>query len=1241
MGRSLRVLLVALAFFSLLASAPSLAQQGQPDLRPQQLIFTPPSPVVQGITVEISVIVENEGSAAAGQFGVEFCWRRVDKEECCGFSRTDIPGLGAGAQETIKASIDTNSLTPGSYEVMVSVDPENAVNESNSENTAETNNRLREQLVILPPEPELHPISLSFDPPSPVEHYATVLISAEIENTGESTAGEFGVEFLRCKGEVLSCLGKPEAEWVSFGSARIPGLRRDEHLRVQQVLNTADLSLDVQENRPYTTIYSIKVAVDRPDRIKEQDEGNNIIIGSLKIEPSKLSLPELHPVRITFNHDLPLEWGRSVTATALIVNTGGSVVTASRQNPVEVQFSYRKSGRVDGWQDLPRAKIEENIGIEEGKNSVTASATIEFAEPGSYELRVWVDPPKEPEDKEDIGKILEQNEDNNQMIVGLSVQGSELHPRSIEIGAAQVRQGDTIRVAAEIENSGAKTAEAFTVGFFIDNLRFDTFYYRGAGLREGDRVKAEGVLDTTDLPCRIDPSYPDQPCGTFTLRVFVDPDNEIPELDETNNVISAPFVLFPPRPRLAELHPTGLTLEPPSPVRQGQVVRVSATIWNTGNIAASRFQVELAYSPDGQSWLPFAVQEIPGLARGAKEIVEGRLPTAGLTLGVSYKIRVLVDPRNEVEELDETNNALIISLWLITPITPPPTGANLTLKELWFSPPSPVAQGTAVQVCAEIANTGLGPAGEFQVEFLYRQDQVGAFVPFASKALPGLEVGRSLTLCEVFITAGLALGSYEIKVIADPANWILELDETDNELVRTLIISQPVPRPDLYPAGLSFDPPSPVAQGELVRVCAKVANLGSAAAGQFTVSFSYFLDSYIQFATATVTGLGAGSQTELCRVLATSPLVPGSYEIKIRIDPEDRVAEANEANNELSGYLTIITPFPPLPQLILGTGGPVRLLELDRGTGVVYIGSEDGKLYALERGAALKAGFPFEVGSPIRALVLDTGAPRAAYLGTADGKLVAVKLETGREICRASLGSEVRALAIDRFGNIYIGAGARLVSLTSACQPRWEFAPLGEVRALIFHDAKDLAYAATSAGMLYALTRDGKVKWQLDLQAPLTALALGEAIYAGTEDGKVRAVSFGGSPSWQFTIGGTITGLAVDVERRDPIYAASSDGKLYSLDLSGRLRWAFPTGGPLYARPGIDGRSGAVFLGSSDGKLYALESAGRETFSVTVGSPIRSTPVIDTIVERVGGEARLVRLIYFGAEDGNIYLIKD
>lgn len=1209
MGGSLRILsvIVLLILLALSTLAPSQAQFQQPDLILQELALDPSPPVNQGVIVYASAVIANGGTARAEEFAVEFAWRRVDQEEPHGFEQLSLPSLEAGDRVTVQATIDTASLTPGKYEVTVRVDPEGRVAELD-----ETNNRLSTQLIILSPKPELHPISLSFDPASPVERGATVQVATELENTGDHTAGDFRVEFL---------YRHRSGSWNSFGAVLVPGLRRDGRLSLEQTLDTSILELEPQAE---ITTFDIKVVVDpstasQPEgEVAEQDDDNNEIIATLGVVPSKLNLPELHPVNIAFNRDLPLEWDRDITVTVLVINTGGG-----KAEGIETKFYYRQLGTGE-WKEFATDTIDE-LGIEERDNSDTASGRLDVPgkglEPGGYELLVLVDPEN---------TIDEQNEANNGVVTAFSIQGSELLAQSIELGAAPIHQGDTITVASQIENIGKKSAKSFTVGFFIDDLRFDTFYYKDEeGLRKNETTKAQGTLDTTDLPP-----------GDYTLRVFVDPDDHIPELDEANNVISMPLVIKEPRPRRPELHPTELIFDPPSPVRGGRTVIVRAAVWNTGNIDAERFQVELAYGQEGQTWTPFAVQDLPSLPRGGKEVVEAQLNTMGLTVGVTYRIRVLVDPREEVAELDEGNNALIAALSLVAPAIPPITGANLKLRALTLSPPSPVARGTRVQVCAEVANTGQGAAGEFLVEFLYRRDQAGPFTPFASPSVPGLEVGRSITVCEVFDTDKLPLGSYEIKVIVDPGNWVQELDETDNELVRTLIISQAVRRPDLHPVGLSFEPPPPVGQGEPVRVCVEVANLGTVAAGQFTVSYAYLLDSYVQFATAAVPGLGGGERIELCRVLDTSGLMPGTYEIKIVVDPDNRVAEGNEANNELVAYLTIVAPFPPTPQLVLQTGGAVRLLALDEGTGAVYIASEDGKLHALERGAVLKPGFPFDAGSPIRALALDIGAPRAAYLGTAEGELYAVGLERGREVCRASLEGEIQALGVDKFGNVYAGTSEKLVSLTAGCGLRWEFAAVGTVRALAVDDPRDVVYAVTSAGLLYALGRDGIIRWRLDLKSPLGALALGEAIYVGAEDGKVFEIGFGGKIGWSFTAGGAITAIAVDVERHDPIYAASVDGKLYSLDLEGNLRWISSTGGPIHSTPAIDRRTGVIFLGSDDGKLYALDPNGSEIFTSIVGSPLRSNPVIDVVVEREGAGVRLVRTIYFGAEDQNVYLIK-
>jgi len=798
---------------------------------------------------------------------------------------------------------------------------------------------------------------------------------------------------------------------------------------------------------------------------------------------------------------------------------------------------------------------------------------------------------------------------------------------SFDASAAPVHQGDTVTVRAEIENGGVKPAPRFTVGFFIDNLRFDTFYYESQdeGLRRGERVEAQGVLDTTDLP-------PEE----YVLRVVVDPDDQIPEPDEANNVISRPLRILPPEPRRAELHPTRLVLEPPSPIRGGQVLRLQATVWNTGNIDAERFRVSFAYRQvDGPGeFHEFAVREVLGLARNSKTIITAELDTRELTGDLAYELRVSVDPRDQVAELDEENNVLFASFKLLA-VPVPPRGADLVPRELVLQPGPTVSQGAPLQVCLTVANVGQERANEFAVEFRYRPAAGGAFTAFASERIATLAVGEERQVCAALPTGGLALGDYELEIVVDPENLVGELNEENNVLTGRFTVTPPLPRPELYPVSLSFDPPSPVIQGQTVRVCVEIANLSGVSAGSFSVVYAYLVSgAYIQFATATVAGLGGGEQIGLCRNLETAGLAPGVYEIKVQVDPENRVVEQNEANNELKAYLTITIPGPPVPQIGLSTGAAVRLLALDPVSGAVYAAAGE-RLYALDRGPAPKPGFPFIAAGAIIALTLDTGAPRAAYLGTAE-ELYAVSLEDGHKICEQEV-EQIRVLTVDRFGDVYVGTASGLLSFTARCEPRWEEPALGAAVTTVASDTTGVIYA-TAGARLYALDRSGKVRWSADLPAEAQALAVGPAIYLGLADGTVLAYSTAGRRLWSFNASGSVTALVLDPER-GRLYAATSNG-LHALGLDGRLKWSFATASAPGAAPAIDGRSGALFLGTEGGELHAIQADGTEIFTVTIGSPIRSKPAIDAVVQQVDATFRLVRTVYFGAEDGNLYLIR-
>ena len=1243
----------------------------KPELHPIRLGFDPTSPVEWGETVRIFTELENTGESTAGKFHVRFYLYPVRYTEA-----NMQPETSDSTNETKTGTDKPPVLAPIGHRTT-----------------------LKEQILafkVTASDPNDSALALS----------ATNLpLGATFTDNGNST-GDFSwtptynqvgshpnIRFEVSDGlltdseeitiKVIAIDRIAKDDWIQFGSVQVPGLERQGHIKLQQALDTAvrlsqlleAKGLGSIQHRSSATTYAIRVEVDEPSGVKEQDSGNNEIIGYLTIIPSRLNLPELRPVRITFYPDLPLQWDRDLTVTVLVVNTGGRKAGEGKKD-IQVSFYYRELGEgKESWESFESETIDE-LGIEERNNEEEVDGTLEFRDLnlqlGSYEVRVVVD---------EDNAIKEQNELNNELTAAFSVEGAELHPLSIDLGAAPVHQGNTITVVSQIENTGDKTVKSFTVGFFIDDVRFDTFYYwdpdEYEGLEEDEIAYAQGTLDTTDLPLG---SY-DEKTGRneplqATLRVIVDPDDQIPELDEANNVISTPLVILPPEARHAELYPTQVTLDPPSPVGKGEAVHVSATICNTGSIDAERFQVALSHSycehpsSDCQtcSWTPFVpccdIIDVPNLPRGGKQIVDWWFATTEWSEG-RYRIKVSVDPPTgfleasgdeaatdlwgEVKELDEDNNELEVGLLVGTPVSGLPVGneANLTIQDLTLSPPSPVDQGKTVQVCVKIANVGRKAAGQFRVSYRYRRGLAGSFSPFAFTRVTGLEAGRVLSLeCKEFIPD--RGGIYQIKVIVDSEYEVQEQSEADNEYIATLTVVGRMPsRPDLSPKAVRFEPSSSVVQGTEVAICVAVENLGEVAADSFDVSYAISPDIEHPFAIGAIPGLGRGKQDELCRKLTTKDLDPGTYQIRLVVDPDNRIAEQDEENNVLTSVqLTVTTREPPVPAPVLQAEAPVRLLSLDPETGILYAGSQDGKLYVITPGGSSKAGFPFDVKEGILSLALDSGAPRVAYIGTSKGSLHAVSLDTGSAIGEASLGASVQALAVDRHGTIYAGTTGGLVSLPQGWAPNQqpqefrdnEGNTVGEVRALLVDNLRSAIYAATSRGLLYAFRYDGSLIWQEEINAVPTSMALANAIYIGTKNGKVQVVGFDGKPDWVFIAGHAITAVVVYTDQNDPIYAATEDGSLYALNLDGTVLWEFKDADTIHSIPTVDDRTQMVFVGSSDGRLYAVNSSGTKEFSsISINSDIRSNIVV---MERKMAMKQLVQSVYFGTEGNKIYVIQ-
>jgi len=1324
------------SFFCAILPLPGVAQGAPSDMSVTEINVTPQSGAIQGDTLHIAAALGFVGDVPDAAISVEITWRRIDKQVPCGVIIETISDASAESRTgLVETWVDTSDLLPGTYEIAATVDHANWFPEAD-----ESNNRRTIIIELLPSRPELHPETIESTPSSPLLWGETASLSTLVKNTGRLASGSFHVEFqlfpIQCvdqeAGETWrissSTAGTPSAPigqwvfdsdadgahptesladlagalpeecWIPFDSVRIPGIERDHSVDVngafwtgeamRELLRPSDVdsiagsimvplsSQGMARLESCATTYAIRVIVQEPEGTAEQDPDNNRMVTALTVGPSALDLPELVPVEITFDEPLPLDWDNDMEADVVIMNQGGSAAPLTMGSEViDVSFHYRRLGD-SLWIPLGSDTIT-RLGIEQDTSTESVQMTIDAGpnglglEPGSYELRATVD-------EED--KIPEQNENNNTLVVGFSVQGTELHPIRLEMPSGAIAQGDTITVVAIVENTGDRSQSDFNVGFYVDDKRFDTFYYRAPiatedGLEEDDRARVQGVLETADLPPE-----------TYTLRVVVDPDERVVELDEGNNEISTTLTVLPPVKRLAELHLTQIEFDPASPIASGEPLRIAATVHNGGRIGAERFQVEfyIRYSDDGgETWdvptlsepaegpLPFyRAQDVNGLSRSAKQVVRETFDTIRWLEG-DYQLIVRADSSvwagfdaaGEVAELDETNNEMLVRFHIgpAAPgdreldITPGTGAANLAVHELTISPAEVVEVGTPIQASASIANLGGEPVGPFTVNVLWISP-TGVRYVIRSQIIGVLGAGEVFPVGPVTIDTALPMGLYQVAVSVDSANQIPEPNELDNELTRLVMVGggQSI-LPDLVPIAVRFAPASgQVGIRDQLYAYVTVRNLGMLASGPFGVAFTT-RDGTAYEAWGSLEPL---QDTEIA--YAWKPGVEGDGTLTITIDYADAVDEADEANNTASASYSVTLPGVAMARSVAQGDAAVTQLLADAATGTLYAAWASGRLAIINPDGSTQSLIEPEVGVTITSLRMVDGSQPAAYFGTSIGTVAKLDLTSGEILHEAFLMTEpIRALCPTAAGKLLAATNQRLVVLDAAFSIVAEVTTVGDVLHMGYDEIGDAFYVVTTTGLYTfdaALTPLCQSSSYIGTPTVLTVGTSG--VFLGTDAGAVYAFSFctsqGGSlfailDSWRYPgaglLGGPVVSIVVDPRDLDPVYITDGAGALHALSLTGDLLWTYA--GSQHAPVAlssiltIEPRAGRILVGDLAGRPYVFDSEGELVFTVdstaSSGSAVVSNFAVTEARVQTEAGTRLVRSYYYGTQDGWIY----
>jgi len=336
----------------------------------------------------------------------------------------------------------------------------------------------------------------------------------------------------------------------------------------------------------------------------------------------------------------------------------------------------------------------------------------------------------------------------------------------------------------------------------------------------------------------------------------------------------------------------------------------------------------------------------------------------------------------------------------------------------------------------------------------------------------------------------------------------------------------------------------------------------------------------------------------------------------------------------------------PVPSLLwtYKTGAPVTSSPsiVD---GVVYVGSHDRNLYALD---AATGAFLWKYNTMERNDYVSSSpavSNGVVYIGGMKTKIHAVDAYSGELLwkykmpIRSTVRSGISSSAAVADGIVYIGNmdGTIYAFDEETGDPVWNYTFTLSENSVdqVFSSpavADGVVYIQTDSGSLFALdARTGALLWNYLNKGGWSAYgspAVSEgAVYVGSGmDTKFRAFdAITGDLVWEFSADGSVTSSAAIAN--GIVYFGCNDNNIYALDASnGALIWNVTTGGRVQSSPAV--ADGVVYFGSNDNYTYAVDaSTGDLLWSFDVGGRVMSSPAVASGV------------VYIGSSDGNVYAI--
>ena len=310
-------------------------------------------------------------------------------------------------------------------------------------------------------------------------------------------------------------------------------------------------------------------------------------------------------------------------------------------------------------------------------------------------------------------------------------------------------------------------------------------------------------------------------------------------------------------------------------------------------------------------------------------------------------------------------------------------------------------------------------------------------------------------------------------------------------------------------------------------------------------------------------------------------------------------------------------------------GGAIASSPAIGNNGVIYFGSQDHKLYAVDSAGTLK--WSFEVGDSINSSPA-IGSDGTIYFGSDDKNLYAINPD-GTLKWKYPTGAMIEAPpTVGNDGTVYIGShDGKLYAINPNGNLKWSYVTGGNPSVSPAIGGDGTIYIVLSGNQeLTAINPNGSLKWsyQVSEAITLTSPAIGSdgTIYLGSSDNNLYAINPNGTLKWNFTAGDSVDSSPA-IGSDGTIYVGSNDHNLYAVTPNGILKWSYTTNGSVVSSPAI-GNDGTIYFGSEDKNLYAVTPNGILKWSYATGACIDSSPAI-------GSDG----IIYVGSYDNKLYAI--